>query len=107
FAELGAEVIVLDIVPHQLTEAEEKKGLTLGSKAIRMRIVNDNLAAAVKSNPSPIYDKKFANRISTGNPTDDLPKIKDVDWIIEVVVERLDIKKAVYEQIEKYRKQGT
>ena len=82
FANIGAEVLLLDIVPNQLTEAEEKKGLTLESKAIRNRIVNDNLAAALKSNPSPIYDKKFANRISTGNTTDDLPKIKDVDWIL-------------------------
>src|SRR5690554_112724 len=107
FANIGAEVLLLDIVPNQLTEAEEKKGLTLESKAVRNRIVNDNLATALKSNPSPIYDKKFADRISTGNTTDDLSKIKDVDWIIEVVVERLDIKKAVYEQIEKYRKPGT
>jgi len=97
----------LDIVPNQLTEAEEKKGLTLNDKVVRNRMVNDNLATALKSNPSPIYDKKFADRISTGNTTDDLPKIKDVDWIIEVVVERLDIKKAVYEQIEKYREPGT
>ncbi len=107
FANIGAEVLLLDIIPNQLTEVEEKKGLTLESKAVRNRIVNDNLATALKSNPSPIYDKKFAQRISTGNTTDDLPKIKDVDWIIEVVVERLDIKKAVYEQIEKYRKPGT
>ena len=107
FANIGAEVLLLDIIPNQLTEAEEKKGLTLESKVVRNRIVNDNLAAALKSNPSPIYDKKFADRIATGNTTDDLPKIKDVDWIIEVVVERLDIKKAVYEQIEKYRKPGT
>ena len=107
FANIGVEVLLLDIVPNQLTEAEEKKGLTLESKVVRNRMVNDNLAASLKSNPSPIYDKKFANRISTGNTTDDLAKIKDVDWIIEVVVERLDIKKAVYEQIEKHRKPGT
>lgn len=107
FANIGTEVLLLDIIPNQLTDTEEKKGLTLDSKAVRNRIVNDNLAAALKSNPSPIYDKKFADRISTGNTTDDLPKINDVDWIIEVVVERLDIKKAVYEQIEKYRKPGT
>ncbi len=107
FANIGAEVLLLDIVPNQLTESEQKKGLTLENNAVRNRIVNDNLVAALKSNPSPIYDKKFANRITTGNTTDDLAKIKDVDWIIEVVVERLDIKKAVYEQIEKYRKPGT
>lgn len=107
FANIGVQVLLLDIVPNQLTEAEEKKGLTLNDKVVRNRMVNDNLATALKSNPSPIYDKKFADRISTGNTTDDLPKIKDVDWIIEVVVERLDIKKAVYEQIEKYRRPGT
>ncbi len=107
FANIGAEVLLLDIVPNKLTEAEEKKGLTLENKAVRNRLVNDNLATALKSNPSPIYDRKFADRITTGNTTDDLPKIKDADWIIEVVVERLDIKKAVYEQIEKYRKPGT
>lgn len=107
FANIGVEVLLLDIAPNQLTEAEEKKGLTLESKAVRNRLVNDNLATALKSNPSPIYDLKFADRITTGNTTDDLPKIKDADWIIEVVVERLDIKKSVYEQIEKHRKPGT
>ncbi len=107
FANIGIQVLLLDIVPNQLTQAEEKKGLTLNDKVVRNRMVNDNLATALKQNPSPIYDKKFADRISTGNTTDDLSKIKDVDWIIEVVVERLDIKKAVYEQIEKFRKPGT
>ena len=107
FANIGADVLLLDIVPNLLTEAEEKKGLTLEDKTVRNRIVNNNLLTALKSNPSPIYHQKFAERISTGNTTDDLEKIKDVDWIIEVVVERLDIKKSVYEQIEKYRKPGT
>ncbi|HLV47367.1 MAG TPA: 3-hydroxyacyl-CoA dehydrogenase family protein, partial [Flavobacterium sp.] len=107
FANIGADVLLLDIMPNQLTEAEEKKGLTLEDKTVRNRIVNNNLFAALKSNPSPIYHQKFAERIVTGNTTDDLEKIKDVDWIIEVVVERLDIKKSVYEQIEKYRKPGT
>ncbi|MFA5556879.1 MAG: 3-hydroxyacyl-CoA dehydrogenase/enoyl-CoA hydratase family protein [Flavobacteriaceae bacterium] len=107
FANIGVEVLLLDIMPKEPTEAELKKGLTIESKTVRNRIVNDNLAAALKSSPSPIYHQKFASRISTGNTTDDLQKIKDVDWIIEVVVERLDIKQQVYEQIEKYRKPGT
>ncbi|KGO90837.1 3-hydroxyacyl-CoA dehydrogenase/enoyl-CoA hydratase family protein [Flavobacterium suncheonense] len=107
FANIGVEVLLLDIVPRELTEAEQKKGLTLDSKAVRNRLVNDHLANALKSKPSPIYDQKFSSRITTGNTTDDLEKIKDCDWIIEVVVERLDIKKAVFEQIEKYRKPGT
>lgn len=107
FANIGVEVLLLDIIPKEPNESEIKKGLTIESKAVRNRIVNSNLALALKSSPSPIYNQKFASRISTGNTTDDLEKIKDVDWIIEVVVERLDIKKAVYEQIEKYRKPGT
>lgn len=107
FANIGVEVLLLDIIPKEPNETELKKGLTIESKAVRNRIVNSNLALALKSSPSPIYNQRFASRISTGNTTDDLEKIKDVDWIIEVVVERLDIKKAVYEQIEKYRKPGT
>jgi 3-hydroxyacyl-CoA dehydrogenase len=80
--------------------------LTLESKIVRNRLVNEHLNNALKSKPSPIYTK-FANRITTGNTTDDMAKIADVDWIIEVVVERLDIKKLVFEQVEKYRKPGT
>lgn len=107
FANIGVEVLLLDIVPRELTDAEQKKGLTLESKVVRNRVVNDHLANALKSKPSPIYDQKFASRITTGNTEDDLAKIKDVDWIIEVVVERLDIKQKVFEQIEQYRKPGT
>lgn len=107
FSNIGVDVLLLDIIPKEPNEAEVKKGLTIEDKAVRNRIVNSNLQTALKSSPSPIYHQKFASRITTGNTTDDLEKIKDVDWIIEVVVERLDIKKAVYEQIEKYRKPGT
>jgi len=107
FANIGVEVLLLDIIPRELSEPEAKKGLTLESKIVRNRIVNEHLANALKSKPSPIYHQKFASRITTGNTTDDLPKIADADWIIEVVVERLDIKKTVFEQIEKYRKPGT
>lgn len=107
FANIGAEVLLLDIVPNELTEVEQKKGLTLDSKVVRNRLVNDHLTTALKSKPSPIYHPSFANRITTGNTTDDMKKIADVDWIIEVVVERLDIKKLVFEQVEKYRKPGT
>jgi 3-hydroxyacyl-CoA dehydrogenase len=107
FANIGVEVLLLDIIPKEPTEAETKKGLTIESKQVRNRIVSEHLANALKSKPSPIYHAKFANRITVGNTTDDLPKIKDADWIIEVVVERLDIKKSVFEQIDKYRTPGT
>lgn len=107
FANIGVEVLLLDIVPRELNDKEKAKGLTLDDKAVRNRMVNDHLTAALKSKPSPIYHKKFADRITTGNLEDDLHKIADVDWIIEVVIERLDIKKTVFENIEKYRKPGT
>ncbi|MGS2739365.1 3-hydroxyacyl-CoA dehydrogenase NAD-binding domain-containing protein [Sinomicrobium sp. M5D2P17] len=107
FANIGVEVLLLDIVPRELTEKEQQKGLSLDDKVVRNRIANDNLTSALKSNPSPIYHKKLADRVSTGNLEDDIKKIAGVDWVIEVVVERLDIKKKVFEQIEQYRTPGT
>nr|WP_298790536.1 3-hydroxyacyl-CoA dehydrogenase/enoyl-CoA hydratase family protein [uncultured Allomuricauda sp.] len=107
FANIGVEVLLLDIVPRELNDKEKAKGLTLENKVVRNRLVNDSLMAALKSKPSPIYHKKFADRIATGNLEDDISKVGDVDWIIEVVVERLDIKKQVFENLEKHRKPGT
>ena len=107
FANIGVEVLLLDIVPRELNDKEKAKGLSLNDAIVRNRIVNDSLTAALKSKPSPIYHQKFASRINTGNLEDDISKIKDVDWIIEVVVERLDIKKQVFENLEKYRTPGT
>ncbi len=107
FANKGVQVLLLDIVPRELSDVEAKKGLTLDDKNVRNRIVNESLASTLKANPSPIYDRKFASRISTGNFEDDMSKIADCDWVMEVVVERLDIKKIIFEQVEKYRKPGT
>ncbi len=107
FANIGIDVLLLDIVPRELNDAETSKGLTLEDKLVRNRLVNDALKKALKSKPSPIYHQKFASRITTGNLEDDISKVKEVDWIIEVVVERLDIKKQVFENLEKYRTPGT
>lgn len=107
FANIGVQVLLLDIVPKELSAQESAKGLTLENKAVRNRIVNDALNAAIVSNPSPLYDKNFKTRIATGNFDDDMSKIAEVDWIIEVVVENLAVKKIVFEQVEKYRKEGT
>jgi 3-hydroxyacyl-CoA dehydrogenase len=106
FANIGVEVLLLDIVPKTINEKESKKGWTLDDEAVRNRIVNNNLNNAIKSNPAPLYHSKFANRISTGNLEDDISRIAEVDWIIEVVVERLDIKQQIFERIEEYRKPG-
>ncbi len=107
FANIGVDVLLLDIVPRELNEKEKAKGLTLEHKVVRNRMVNDSLTAALKSKPSPIYSTAFAKRITTGNLEDDIAKVKDVDWIIEVVVERLDIKQQVFENLEKHRTPGT
>lgn len=100
-ANIGLEVLMLDIVPRDLSEEDQK------NPKARNAIVDGALKAALKSRPAALYDKKFASRITTGNFEDDFEKIKEADWIIEVVIERLDIKKQVFEKVEKYRKEGS
>ena len=107
FANIGVEVLLLDIVPRELNEAEQARGLSLESKSVRNRIVNDSLNATLKGNPSPIYRKSYASRISTGNFDDDFNRIEKCDWIIEVVVERLDIKQQVFEKVDQFRTEGS
>lgn len=107
FAGVGVQVILLDIAPTALTDAEQVKKLTLEHPAVKNRIVNEALTAAIKSNPSPVYTKDVAKRITTGNFTDNMKDIAQCDWVIEVVVERLDIKQSVFTEVEKFRKPGT
>ena len=99
FAGIGVQVLLLDIQPKDLPENS--------SKTQKNKIVNDALTAAIKSNPSPVFTKDVVKKIATGNFVDDMKDIATCDWIIEVVIERLDIKHQVYEQVEKYRKPGT
>ena len=99
FAGIGVQVLLLDIVPKD-TPADAKL-------SVRNKIVNDALTAAIKSNPSPVYHKDVIKKITTGNFEDNMKDIAGCDWIIEVVVERLDIKQKVFEQVEQYRKPGT
>jgi 3-hydroxyacyl-CoA dehydrogenase len=101
FANIGVEVLLLDIVPRDLKEEDKNK------PAARNRIVTEAFETAVKSKPAPLYDAKFASRVTLGNFDDDMPKIKDCDWVLEAVIERLDIKKQVFENVEKYRKPGS
>jgi 3-hydroxyacyl-CoA dehydrogenase len=99
FAGIGLQVLLLDIVPKEAVESKKPSE--------RNKIVNDALTTAIKSNPSPVYHKNVIKKITTGNFDDDMKKISDCDWVIEVVVERLDIKKQVYEKVEQFRKPGT
>ncbi|MFN9710181.1 MAG: 3-hydroxyacyl-CoA dehydrogenase family protein, partial [Bacteroidota bacterium] len=96
---VGLQVLLLDMI------AKEDEASTAPKQ--RNRLVNDALQAAIKSNPSPVYHSDVIKNITTGNFTDDLSKINSCDWIIEVVVERLDIKQQVFSEVEKYRKPGT
>ena len=99
FAGVGLQVLLLDIAPKDLPAD--------ANKSQKNKIVNDALAAAIKSNPSPIYTKDVIKRITTGNFTDNMKDIATADWVIEVVVERLDIKQQVFTEVEKYRKPGS
>ncbi len=103
FANIGVEVLLLDIIPKTLNAIESNSGLTLENNLVRNRIVNDALKNTLKSKPSPIYLKSFSSRIKTGNLVDDISKISDVDWIIEVVIENLEIKQQLFQKIEEYR----
>ncbi|MDL1913014.1 MAG: 3-hydroxyacyl-CoA dehydrogenase/enoyl-CoA hydratase family protein [Bergeyella sp.] len=106
-ANVGVKVMLLDRTTVEATTEEKKGGLTKEDKRVRNKIALESIEKIKKSNPALLYSQKFIERISVGNLEDDLPKIKDSDWVIEAVVERLDTKKTVYAQIEKYRKQGT
>jgi 3-hydroxyacyl-CoA dehydrogenase len=107
FANVGVDVLLLDIVPKEPNAAEQAKGLTTDSPLVRNRIVNDAFQTMLKASPASLYSPKFASRIKLGNFDDNLKEIATYDWIIEVVVERLDIKRSVYERIEQFRKPGT
>jgi 3-hydroxyacyl-CoA dehydrogenase len=98
FAGIGVQVLLLDIVAPAAAD---------GKTPDRNKIVNDALAAAVKSNPSPVFHKDVVRRISTGNFEDNIRDIAGCDWVIEVVIERLDIKRKIFDEVEKYRKPGT
>lgn len=97
FANAGLQVLLLDRVPQDAGTSPAERNI----------LVNDELAKAVKSNPSPIYSKKFLSRITTGNFDDNLKDISDYDWVIEVIVEKLEIKKQIFEKVEQYRKPGS
>ena len=107
FANIGTQVLLLDIVPSSLNEKEKAAGLNESHPAFRNRIVNDALSSTLKSAPSPIFHASYASRIETGNFDDNLSQISFCDWILEAVVENLEIKQNLYEKVEAFRSLGT
>lgn len=106
-ANIGIPVVLLDIVPRELTKEEEAKGLTLEHKGVRNRVATAAVQKLLKQKPAPLAAKKNLQLITPGNLEDDLDRLKDVDWIIEVIVENLDVKKSLYEKLDAVRKPGT
>ncbi|SHH33491.1 3-hydroxyacyl-CoA dehydrogenase/enoyl-CoA hydratase family protein [Virgibacillus chiguensis] len=106
-ANVGIPTIMLDIVPKQVTKKEENKGLTLNNPSVRNRIATESKKALLKQKPSPIATKESLDLIEVGNMEDDMEKLAEVDWIIEVVVENLEIKRKVFANVEQHRKPGT
>ena len=107
FANIGVQVLLLDIAPKELNAEEEAKGLSLESPLVKNRIVNLAFQQTLKSKPASLYQAGFAANIQLGNFDDNLSNISDADWIMEVVVENLTIKRSLYDRVEQFRKEGT
>ena len=106
-ANIGIPVLLLDIVPGKLTDEEEAKGLTLEDSQVRNKIASEALQKLLKQKPAPLTSKSNLSLIQAGNFEDDLDKLSEVDWIIEVIVENLDAKKSLFEKVDAVRKPGT
>ncbi|WP_409302559.1 3-hydroxyacyl-CoA dehydrogenase NAD-binding domain-containing protein [Peribacillus sp. SCS-155] len=106
-ANIGIPTLLLDIVPRELSEDEKKKGLTLEDKIVRNRISQTAIHKLLKQKPAPLTAKKNLALIEAGNLEDDLKRLGEVDWVIEVVVENLAVKKQVFEKVDQYRKPGS
>ena len=107
FANIGVQVLLLDIAPKELTAEEQAKGLSLDSPLVKNRIVNLAFQQTLKSKPASLYQAGFSANIQLGNFDDHLSGIADADWIMEVVVENLAIKRSLYDRVEQFRKAGT
>lgn len=106
-ANIGIPTLLLDIVPRELNETDKKLGLTLHDRAVRNRISHTAVQRLLKQKPAPLTSPKNIHLIEVGNFEDDLIRLQDVDWIIEVVVEKIDVKKSIFEKVDQFRKPGS
>lgn len=107
FANIGVKVLLLDIAPKALLPEEEAKGLSLENAQVKNRIVNYAFQQTIKAKPASLYVSSFAENITLGNFEDNLKDIQSADWIIEVIVENLEIKKSLYDKVDQLRTPGT
>src|SRR5690349_10768962 len=106
-ANAGLTVRLLDAVPDALAPAEQTRGLTLASPQVRNRLALAGLERVRSARPPALFSPEVTQRISVGNVEDDLAHLADVDWIIEAVTERLDVKRALLDRVEQVRRPGT
>jgi 3-hydroxyacyl-CoA dehydrogenase len=106
-ANVGISVLLLDMIPHELTEEERAKGLTIKDQEVRNRLSTMSIQRLLKQKPAPLTSKRNVALIEPGNLVDDIHKLQDVDWIIEVVVEDLHVKREIFEKVDQYRKKGS
>jgi 3-hydroxyacyl-CoA dehydrogenase len=106
-ANVGIPCLLLDMVPSALTPQEEASGLTLEHPKVRNRLAESAIAKLKKTNPAPLYSEAFAERITPGNLEDHFNQLGEVDWIIEVIIENLQIKRNLLKRIETIWKPGT
>lgn len=106
-ANIGIPTLLLDIVPRELSEDEKKKGLTINDKQVRNRFSQSAITKLLKQKPAPLTSKKHLALIEAGNFEDDLQRLSEVDWVIEVVVENLAVKQDVFTKVDQFRKPGS
>ena len=106
-ANAGIPSYLFDIAPGELTQQEQERGLSLDDRPVRNRFAIAGLASIDKSTPPLLYTKDLARLITPCNYEDDAEKLAGCDWIVEVVVERLDVKRKVFEMVEEHRRPGS
>lgn len=103
-ANAGIPTTLLDIVPNELDPKEENKGLSLKDPAVRNRIVNEGWQRCIKARPANLFSADVADLVTLGNLEDDFEVVADADWVLEAIIEQLDIKKKLMERIDEIRK---
>jgi len=106
-ANSGRSVLLLDALPPRLLPEEVVRGLTLADREVRDRLARDGRERILHSRPPALFSPAVAERIAIGNVEDDLDKLTDVDWIVEAVTERLEVKRALLSRIEPVRQPAT